>query len=79
MKKLESSLKNMLLVLTLVSAVAAFLLAYVNNITSTTIAKINEEALSEGIKNVLNIGAEEQINVAEKMVDAYVVYEVTRD
>ena len=35
MKKLESSLKNMLLVLTLVSAVAAFLLAYVNNVTST--------------------------------------------
>ena len=33
----------MLLVLTLVSAVAAFLLAYVNNVTSTTIAKINGE------------------------------------
>ena len=79
MKKLESSLKNMLLVLTLVSALAALLLAVVNNMTSTTIAKINEEALSEGIKKVLNIGAEEQITVAEKTVDAYVVFEVTRE
>ena len=79
MKKLESSLKNMLLVLTLVSAVAAFLLAYVNNVTSTTIAKINEEALSAGIKSVLNIGADEQIVVAEKDVDGFIVYEVTRD
>ena len=79
MKKLESSLKNMLIVLTLVSAVAAFLLAYVNNVTSTTIAKINEETLSAGIKSVLNIGASEQIAVAEKDVDGYTVYEVTRE
>ena len=79
MKKLESSLKNMLIVLTLVSAVAAFLLAYVNNVTSSTIAKINEEALSAGIKSVLNIGADEQIDVAEKEVDGFIVYEVTRD
>ena len=78
MKKLASSLTNMLLVLTLVSAVAAFLLAYVNNVTSTTIAKINEEALSAGIKSVLNIGADEQIAVAEKDVDGFIVYEVTR-
>ena len=79
MKKLESSLKNMLLVLTLVSAVAAFLLAYVNNVTSSTIAKINEEALSAGIKSVLNIGADEEIAVTEKDVDGFIVYEVTRE
>ena len=79
MKKLESSLKNMLLVLTLVSAVAAFLLAFVNNVTSTTIAKINEEALSAGFKSVLNIGADEEIAVVEKDVDGFIVYEVTRD
>ena len=78
MKKLESSLKNMLIVLTLVSAVAAFLLAYVNNVTSSTIAKINEEALSAGIKSVLNIGADEQIDVTEKEVEGFTVYEVTR-
>ena len=79
MKKLESSLTNMLLVLTVVSAVAAFLLAAVNNMTSTTIAKINEEALSAGIKSVLNVGAEESIAVTEKEVEGFVVYEVVRD
>ena len=79
MKKLESSLTNMLLVLTLVSVVAAFLLAYVNNITSSTIAKINEETLSAGIKSVLNVGADEQITTNEKEVDGFVVYEVSRD
>jgi electron transport complex protein RnfG len=79
MKKLESSLKNMLIVLTLVSAVAAFLLAYVNNFTSTTIAKINEEALSAGIKSVLNIGADDPISVGEKDVNGFIVYEVTRN
>ena len=79
MKKLESSLKNMLFVLTVVSAVAAFLLAYVNDVTSTTIAKINEEALSAGVKSVLGIGADEQIATTEKTVEGYVVYEVTRD
>ena len=79
MKKLESSLKNMLIVLTLVSAVAAFLLAYVNNVTSTTISKINEEALSAGIKSVLNIGADDPISVGEKDVNGFIVYEVTRN
>ena len=79
MKQLESSLKDMLIVLTLVSAVAAFLLAYVNNVTSTTIAKINEEALSAGIKSVLNIGADDPISVGEKDVNGFIVYEVTRN
>lgn len=79
MKKLASSLTNMLLVLTLVSVVAAFLLAYVNNVTSTTIAKINEEALSAGIKSVLSVGADEEITTNEKDVDGFVVYEVSRD
>ena len=79
MKKLTSSLTNMLLVLTLVSVVAAFLLAYVNNVTSTTIAKINEEALSAGIKSVLGVGADEAIATTEKEVDGFVVYEVTRE
>ena len=79
MKKLASSLTNMLLVLTLVSVVAAFLLAYVNNLTSSTIAKINEEALSAGIKSVLSVGADEEITTTEKDVDGFVVYEVTRD
>lgn len=79
MKKLASSLTNMLLVLTFVSVVAAFLLAYVNNVTSSTIAKINEEALSAGIKSVLSVGADEVITTTEKDVEGFVVYEVTRD
>ena len=79
MKKLESSLTNMLLVLTLVSVVAAFLLAFVNNVTSTTIAKINEETLNAGIKSVLCVGADEQIVTTEKDVDGFTVYEVSRD
>lgn len=79
MKKLESSLKNMLLVLTIVSVVAAFLLAYVNNVTSSTIEKINAEALSAGIKSVLGIGADDAITTNEKDVDGFVVYEVSRD
>ena len=78
MKKLESSLTNMLLVLTLVSVVAAFLLAYVNSVTSGTIAKINAETLNAGIKSVLNIGADEQIAIDEKEVDGFTVYEVSR-
>lgn len=79
MKKLESSLTNMLLVLTLVSVVAAFLLAFVNQVTSSTIAQINAETLSAGIKSVLNIGADDQITTNEKDVDGFTVYEVTRD
>ena len=78
MKKLASSLTNMLLVLTLVSVVAAFLLAYVNNVTSTTIAKINEEALSAGIKSVLSVGADEEITTNEKDVDGFVVHTHSR-
>lgn len=79
MKKLESSLTNMLLVLTLVSVVAAFLLAFVNKVTSSTIAEINAETLSAGIKSVLGVGADEQITTNEKDVDGFVVYEVSRD
>ena len=79
MKKLESSLTNMLLVLTLVSVVAAFLLAFVNKVTSSTIAEINAETLSAGIKSVLGVGADEQITTNKKDVDGFVVYEVSRD
>ena len=71
MKKLESSLTNMLLVLTLVSVVAAFLLAFVNKVTSSTIAEINAETLSAGIKSVLGVGADEQITTNEKDVDGF--------
>ncbi len=53
MKKLESSLKNMLLVLTGVTAISVALLAYVNVLTKDPIEKANANILNEALKNVL--------------------------
>ncbi|WP_287828799.1 RnfABCDGE type electron transport complex subunit G [Bacteroides sp.] len=49
MKKLESSLKNMLLVLTLVTAVSVALLAYVNALTQKPIADAQANILQTAI------------------------------
>ena len=53
MKKLQSTLPNMLIVLTLISVVAAGALAYVNSITKDTIAENDNKTLTEGINSVL--------------------------
>ena len=53
MKKLESSLKNMALVLTAISVVAGGALAYVNKVTEGPIAEINAKNLQNGIKKVI--------------------------
>lgn len=53
MKKLESSLKNMLLALTLITAGAVGLLAYVNELTKGPIAEANMKALNEALKSVV--------------------------
>ena len=53
MKKLESSLKNMLLVLTGVTAISVALLAYVNELTKGPIAEANAKTLNEALKEVL--------------------------
>ena len=53
MKKLESSLKKMLLVLTGVTAVSVALLAYVNELTKGPIAEANAKTLNEALKQVL--------------------------
>ncbi|MDR0892224.1 MAG: RnfABCDGE type electron transport complex subunit G [Mediterranea sp.] len=53
MKKLQSSLKNMLLVLTGVTVVSVALLAYVNELTKGPIADANAKALNEALKKVL--------------------------
>jgi len=53
MKKLESSLTNMLLVLTGVAVVMGAVLAFVNNLTSGPISEQKEKALADGIKAVL--------------------------
>lgn len=56
MKKLSSSLLNMVVVLTLIAIVAGGILAYVNSMTAPQIAKINEEKLNAGIKEVMGGG-----------------------
>jgi len=53
MKKLESSLTNMLLVLTAVTVVAVGLLAYVNELTKEPIAQANLKALNEALAQVV--------------------------
>ena len=53
MKKLESSLTNMLLVLTAVAVVMGGILAYVNHLTEGPIAEQKKLTLDNGIKTVM--------------------------
>ena len=53
MKKLESSLLNMVLVLTGVAVLMGMVLAYMNHLTTDPIAQQKEKALNEGIKAVM--------------------------
>jgi len=53
MKKLESSLLNMVLVLTGVAVIMGGVLAYVNHLTEGPIAQQKEKALADGIKTVM--------------------------
>ncbi len=53
MKKLESSLKNMLLVLTGVTALAVAILAYFNEVTKEPIAQANMKILNEALMSVV--------------------------
>ena len=62
MKKLSSSLTNMLIVLTLIAVVAGGLLAFVNSVTSPQIEKINADNLAAGIKKVMG---SDEVQVAE--------------
>ena len=61
MKKLESSLTNMVLVLTGVAVVMGGILAWVNNITSGPIDEQKKLALDNGIKAVM---CSEQLNIS---------------
>lgn len=60
MKKLESTLPNMAIVLTVISVIAGGLLAYVNNVTAGPIEEIKAKTLADGIKAVL---CEQELNV----------------
>ena len=53
MKKLESSLTNMLLVLTGITAICVALLAYVNELTEKPIAIANAKTLSDAVSAVV--------------------------
>ena len=53
MKKLESSLLNMVLVLTLVAVIMGGVLAYVNHLTEGPITEQKKKALANGIKTVM--------------------------
>ncbi len=74
MKKLKSSLTNMLAVLTIIAIVAAGVLASVNAITAPQIEKINAENLAAGIKAVMG---SDDIQVAEPWeADVFTVHAV---
>lgn len=53
MKKLQSTLPNMVIVLTAVAVISGGVLASVNNATEAPIKAQSEKALAEGIKNVM--------------------------
>lgn len=81
MKKLESSLKNMLLVLTGVTVISVALLAYVNELTKEPIAQANAKALSDAV-NMVVPGFDNDPIAEKKMQEVdgvqYAVYPATK-
>lgn len=69
MKKTESTLKNMVMVLSIIAITAALALAVVNAITSRQIEKINAQNLANGIKEVLGVAVTDSLDV-ETVVDS---------
>lgn len=63
MKKLESTLTNMVAVLTGVTLIAAALLGVMQQLTKDTIAKIEQQTLNDGIKKVILAGADGDLQV----------------
>lgn len=77
MKKLESTLLNMAVVLTVISVVAGGLLAYVNGVTEGPIQEIKEKALADGIKSVLQ-SDEANVLSTEEGENGIVVYKTDK-
>lgn len=79
MKKIESSLLNMVLVLTAISLIAGGTLAYINKVTQGPIAEINARNLQEGIKKVILGGQPGDLKV-EKPVETngYTLYKTDK-
>ena len=69
MKKLPSTLPNMLCVLTLISVIAAGALAYVNQITAGPIEENKARTLAEGINSVLGV-TDAQVQDTKTVQDA---------
>ena len=69
MKKLPSTLPNMLCVLTLISVIAAGALAYVNKITVGPIEENKARTLAEGINSVLGV-TDAQVQDTKTVQDA---------
>ena len=62
MKKLESSLANMVLVLTGVTVIMGAILAWMNSVTTDPIAQQKKKALDDGIKAVMQT---ETVNISK--------------
>lgn len=71
MKKLESTLPNMLAVLTCICIVAAALLGMMNEVTKDPIAQIEQKNLEEGIKKVI-LGANASGDLTVSKIDTIV-------
>ena len=74
MKKLQSTLPNMLLSLTIIAAVAAALLAFVYETTKPVIDASKTEALKAGIAKVLPEGYDNDPYEERVEMDEYVLY-----
>lgn len=74
MKKLKSSLLNMVLVLTLITIVAGSALAYVNYATSTQIETIKAETLAKGIKQVMGVDENADFQYSTEEAGDYTLY-----
>ena len=83
MKKLESSLMNMVIVLTAVAVVAGLLLGYINQATSAPIAEANEKALNDALAAVMPQGYDNQPLTDSSTVKvndiSYKIYKATQN
>lgn len=79
MKKLESSLMNMVIVLTVISVIAGGALAYINKETQGPIAEINAKNLQDGIKKVILGTLDGELNVEDPVeANGYVLYKTDK-
>lgn len=75
MKKLESSLTNMVIVLTVISVIAGGVLAYVNKITAGPIEQIKAETLNNALKSVLNAEQMPTVTATDTIDEWTIVYQ----